>query len=157
MSQEPVPVSRGGLRGQLSLPAVIAGLATAALLTAGPASGLSSQVCQNLKATPSVLSSWQRVFVKHGGLAGVKLKRPTDVDYGRCGYTEYGRASFDAVSLKGLTTRQQRAFQDQPDVYKRGADSTVFKIIGNSGGGVPCNEQFGYPRELVKIWHLRCT
>jgi hypothetical protein len=112
--------------------------------------------CQNLRLTAPVTRAWARAFVRARRLGHLRVRRVRGSFYGRCGPTHYGRAVFVPRRGQRVTERQQVLLQDQPDVFRRVAGGR-WRDISDTGGDVPCGGRRGYPRALVRVWHLRCS
>ena len=148
-------------RALIAAAAVCVLLAVTFAVSTNSAHASGTQGCRNARLTPKLRDEIRAAFVKHGfKLSHVQLKVTGKIFYGTCtGFTEYGRASFDPVSTKGLSRKQRQSFEDQPDIYKRDAAHSDFIDIGNTGesGGVVCGGSHGVPAGLAKLWGLSCT
>jgi hypothetical protein len=138
------------LLGLLALAAV----ALSATPAAAPASTNAAR-CRNLTLHHRTSVAWGRAFKRTRRLQGVRIHRAKPSYYGRCGRRFYGFGSFSPNKGQHLTERQQVAFQDGPDVFKRVAGHR-WRDASDTGGSVPCGGRFGFPRRLVGIWNLTC-
>jgi hypothetical protein len=111
--------------------------------------------CHNLTLHHRTSVAWSRAFKRARHLRGVRIHRARPSYYGRCGRRFYGFGSFSPNKGQHLTERQQVAFQDGPDVFKRTAGHR-WRDVSDTGGSVPCGGRFGFPRRLVGIWNLTC-
>jgi len=131
-------------------------IATLALASAGTAGADQASKCANLIMPASVSSDLRATFLKQPGLRGVRVVSQRGTFYGVCGLTEYAIATYKASSR--LSSKQAALFKNQPDIYRRGANNTAFKIIGNTKGktkSVPCGLA-KVPQDLARAWGMSC-
>src|SRR4051794_36883531 len=109
--------------------------------------------CHNLTLHHRTSVAWARAFKRTRHLQGVRIRRDRPSYYGRCGTRFSGFGTFSPRRGQHLTERQQVAFQDGPDVFKRSRGHR-WRDVSDTGGSVPCGGRFGLPRRPVALWDL---
>jgi hypothetical protein len=116
--------------------------------------------CHNMILSPSDRSALREAWRRSRHLArDLRLeakKHGRGAPYaGVCGSSKWAFADFFAAGGQRLTEHDEIALQDGPDVFRRRAGEG-WRDITDTGGDIPCGGPVGLPRQLVRIWGLRC-
>jgi hypothetical protein len=117
--------------------------------------------CHSTNVTMSDLNGLRDAWRHSRGLPSrlrlvTKGRGPGAPRGGYCGKTKWALANFGASPGQHLSEQDQIRLQDGPDVFRRRSGDR-WRDISDTGGSIPCGGSAGLPRELVRVWRLRCS